>query len=115
MDKLSTSSGSMIDRPNICGCISINVEAWGGHRPPLLLTSPFSGRQVSIDACIAPLIQDLWNAGVQTVGSCCGHGQEIPMIGHRVYVHLAPEADLATATKVARNWPREVRFVADAI
>lgn len=28
----------------------------------------------SIDACIAPVIKHLWDNGVWTIGSCCGHG-----------------------------------------
>lgn len=37
-------------------------------------------KEVSIDACIAPVIQHLWNNGVNTAGSCCGHGKEPPSI-----------------------------------
>lgn len=28
----------------------------------------------TIDACIAPIVQALNNAGIETVASCCGHG-----------------------------------------
>lgn len=37
-------------------------------------------KNVMIDACIAPVIQHLWNNGVPTGGSCCGHGKKPPSI-----------------------------------
>lgn len=33
------------------------------------------GRVVEVDACIAPLLQALNDAGIQTIDSCCGHGK----------------------------------------
>ncbi|MCK5601619.1 hypothetical protein KAR91_07120 [Candidatus Pacearchaeota archaeon] len=30
---------------------------------------------VSIDSCIAPIVQALNNAGIATVASCCGHNK----------------------------------------
>ena len=33
-------------------------------------------RTVSIDACIAEVIQGLWKQGCQTRSCCCGHGKE---------------------------------------
>lgn len=35
---------------------------------------PISGRARDIDACIAPIVRALNDAGVPTVASCCGHG-----------------------------------------
>ncbi|WP_238368807.1 hypothetical protein [Mesobacterium pallidum] len=29
---------------------------------------------INVDACIADAVQALWDAGVWTTGSCCGHG-----------------------------------------
>lgn len=43
-----------------------------------------------IDACIAPALQALWDAGVRTIGSCCGHGS-----GHGV---ISLETDPTPAT-----------------
>lgn len=38
---------------------------------------PVSGRaETLVDACIAPLVQALNDAGVETLGCCCGHGRE---------------------------------------
>ncbi len=30
---------------------------------------------IPVDACIAPLVQALNDAGIETTGSCCGHGK----------------------------------------
>ena len=35
----------------------------------------------AIDACIAPALQALWDAGIKTVGCCCGHGSGTGVIG----------------------------------
>lgn len=32
-------------------------------------------REVPVDACIAPIVKALADAGIATVGSCCGHGR----------------------------------------
>ena len=37
-------------------------------------------RTVSLDECIAEIIQNLWLDGCQTLGCCCGHGKENPSI-----------------------------------
>lgn len=28
----------------------------------------------ALDACIVPAVQALWEAGIRTIGCCCGHG-----------------------------------------
>jgi hypothetical protein len=35
---------------------------------------------ISLDKCIAKEVQWLWSQGVQTGGSCCGHGKLAPTI-----------------------------------
>ena len=44
--------------------------------PQVKLAQPRSdGRtHAPVDPCIAPLVQALNDAGIQTVASCCGHG-----------------------------------------
>jgi hypothetical protein len=32
-------------------------------------------RPVAVDACVAPAVKALWDAGFVTLGSCCGHGE----------------------------------------
>lgn len=42
---------------------------------------PVSGRtEVPVDACIADEVQFLNDAGVWTLGSCCGHGSYPPHV-----------------------------------
>ena len=37
---------------------------------------PVSGyKWVKVDACIAPIVQALNDAGIDTTSSCCGHGK----------------------------------------
>jgi len=32
-------------------------------------------KPIQIDRCIAPEVIELWNVGIETIESCCGHGQ----------------------------------------
>lgn len=41
---------------------------------------------LAIDACLAPAVRALWEAGVVTLGCCCGHSAT----GHGVISVLAP-------------------------
>lgn len=45
---------------------------------PVTLHHPRSDgiQTVSVDACIQTLVQAINNAGIQTLNSCCGHGQQ---------------------------------------
>lgn len=56
------------------------------------------------DPCIAPLVQALNDAGLQTVASCCGHGHQPPSIaledGRWVVV-----VDHATYLATSRRFP----------
>lgn len=54
-------------------CINI-VPPWVGKR----LT--WDGVIVGIDRCVLPEIIELWNAGIKTVASCCGHGKIAPSV-----------------------------------
>lgn len=39
-----------------------------------------SGQSVWCDSCLVPEVMDLWESGVVTVASCCGHRTTIPVI-----------------------------------
>ena len=39
-----------------------------------VITDVFTGKLISLDACIVVEIMYLWAHGIQTHGSCCGHG-----------------------------------------
>jgi len=61
-----------------CECISNNRPDTGGTEKSVYRKFPksfnYEDKQgVFIDPCIADIIQELWNAGVETLGSCCGH------------------------------------------
>ena len=69
-----------------CDCRSSNGGF--GITPEVKLTKlvavlPDGQRQykdIWIDACIAPVVKHLLENGVNTLGSCCGHGQHHPSI-----------------------------------
>ena len=47
----------------------------------LAVPMPVSGRtEIKVDACIAPLVQALNDAGIETVACCCGHGRAVGRI-----------------------------------
>ena len=66
-----------------CDCHSYNREV--GTVPAVVLmpppavaafrSNPAAG--ISIDACIAPAVQAVWDAGYITIGSCCGHNGRV--------------------------------------
>ena len=62
---------------NQCSCKSYNLGI--GTIPNKILTLP-SGETKCIDACIANVIQKLWDNGIETIGSCCGHGSKKPSV-----------------------------------
>lgn len=79
-----------------CDCISYNQpRSWqktpnvelcvGDYCPPEWIERPddacvpdgvttFANKIVLVDACIAPIVADMWRAGIWTLNSCCGHG-----------------------------------------
>lgn len=54
----------------MCDCHSYN-GGFGTTRE-VSLTHKTMGTYV-IDACIAPVIEHLWDSGIWTMSSCCGH------------------------------------------
>ena len=55
---------------------------WGTSQT-VRLCSPLevSGRtEISVDACIADVVQLLNDNGIKTLGSCCGHGKGLAKI-----------------------------------
>ena len=63
-----------------CDCRSYNREV--GTVPSVVLDKPDwaayrSGTGISIDACIAPVVKALWDAGHVTRSSCCGHAGRV--------------------------------------
>lgn len=71
------------------------------------------GREcLAIDSCIAPALALLWDAGIPTLGCCCGHGQSA---GGIITLDTARLADRAASTPIketyarihADPWPKE--------
>ena len=74
----------------ICQCRSYNRPDRGGDESEAILTPPRSfdlrhssgerKEKISIDACIAHVVQYLWNHDIVTMNSCCGHNDRPPSI-----------------------------------
>lgn len=62
-------------------------------------------KQVGIDACIAPLVKALNDAGITTVASCCGHGKRPGSIALADGRELIIAPDYETARVVDRAFP----------
>jgi len=62
---------------------------------------------VSIDSCIVDVIQDLWIAGVVTVGCCCGHhfheAANVIIESHHAPIDLALAYEILCGDK-KRRW-----------
>ena len=64
-----------------CKCISYNQPRDGQTDQEVILEVPGwaywredERKTVCVDACIVDAVRALWDAGIWTVGSCCGHG-----------------------------------------
>jgi hypothetical protein len=44
----------------------------GTLHPQVMLRDPFTGHEVGIDEALVPVIERLWAAGIETMGSCQG-------------------------------------------
>ena len=75
-------------------------------------------REVPVDSCIAPLVQALNDARIQTAASCCGHGKGPGNIvladGRELYVwpsfEASRELDEVLPSLIARRrdlWPEK--------
>jgi hypothetical protein len=64
----------------MCNCHSYNWEV--GQEPNVILEAPEWSHKdtICIDACIASIIQHLWDNGIVTLNSCCGHNKKNPSI-----------------------------------
>ena len=83
----------------MCDCRSYNAEI--GTVPEVILhpndyfpTDEI--KSVCVDACIADQIKALWEAGIWTLGSCCGHNG---LFGNPSVI-IANDADPQRAIKI---------------
>lgn len=56
----------------MCNCIDVELGSYKAH---VIVADPFTGKQVGIDACVLDEIKSLWDEGIQTCASCCGHNK----------------------------------------
>jgi hypothetical protein len=73
---------------------------WGNTR---VLT--IKGKSVDVDACIADLVQVLNNAGIETVASCCGHGNRPGDIALKDGWEIILARDYAEARRIDTLYP----------
>ena len=52
-----------------------DTELWVAIPANLSHTGEFHWDMKGVDACIAPIVQALNQAGIYTASSCCGHGK----------------------------------------
>ena len=76
-------------------CISYNHPEEYQTQHPAALRNPFSttSKTVCIDACIIEAIKALWAAGIETMNSCCTHGDGQPEIILRDHATIEDIAD----------------------
>lgn len=57
----------------MCNCRSHNRPEITGGNGEVVVFNPFEKRDICLDACIKGEILELWNQGIETLSSCCGH------------------------------------------
>lgn len=67
---------SILNKPLVrCHCDDVKM---GSYENQVILIN--GKKRVAIDTCIATAIGFLWHKGVNTLGSCCGHGKLKPTV-----------------------------------
>jgi hypothetical protein len=95
----------------MCDCISYNQpQPW--QKTPSIVADPrdyfdCDWRPVSIDACIWPLIESLWKAGIVTMNSCCGHNDPVK---RGVILEHESDADAAQTIADSMSDPAQILF-----
>ena len=101
------------DRPLIVHNLQDNCKSYNkqvGEVEEVVLPRPSflpEGERINgvpVDACIADVIQNLWDNGIVTLGSCCGHGKRVPdvIIGQGETNHELIETLIGE--KDSRHW-----------
>jgi hypothetical protein len=52
----------------------------GNYYNTVIVEYPFIGKKIQIDKCLEYELKILWEAGVKTEASCCGHNQLYPSV-----------------------------------
>jgi hypothetical protein len=83
---VETIIGHRRDRMSLrqCGCWSYNKDDGDPEKPEVALPRPSWSERTSdvimVDACIAETVKAIWDAGIITLSSCCGHGRSEPSL-----------------------------------
>jgi hypothetical protein len=62
----------------MCNCVNVRIQSYSNQTVldyPEWFKSSKKVRSAGIDNCILEEIKSLWEAGIQTLESCCGHNQ----------------------------------------
>jgi hypothetical protein len=62
----------------MCNCVNVRIQSYSNQTVldyPEWFKSSKKVRAAGIDNCILEEIKSLWEAGIQTLESCCGHNQ----------------------------------------
>lgn len=73
-----------------------SLESFDAGHPEFALDA--QGRKCFVmDACIVEAVKAVWDAGVKTLGCCCGHGQGYGVISLDLGLYDRPKAERPTA------------------
>ena len=59
----------------MCDCINVQFGTYGQQDQNRTVVCTPQGRRQEIDNCILSELKDLWNKGIITLASCCGHNK----------------------------------------
>lgn len=74
----------------MCNCVDVDIGSYGNQIcvvPPdcviLYLNEPEKRQRLTVclDLCLVEEVVGLWNKGITTTGSCCGHNKMFAYIG----------------------------------
>lgn len=96
----------------MCDCQSYNQPERTGSVPEVVLDQsayfPDTAKPtVCVDACISGAITELWEHGIRTRHSCCGHNSQPPSVG------LDQVNDFLRAVSILRRDMRPWRVFVD--
>lgn len=78
------------------------------ERNDFAVVSTASGKRVSADRCIAPVVEALNAAGLETVASCCGHGHRPGSIALRDGREIIIARNFEEARRIDRLFPLDI-------
>jgi hypothetical protein len=90
-----------------CKCRGIGMGTYANQET---VTTP-AGKIVGIDRCLLNDVRKLWADGIETIESCCGHGQTtgyiaVPEAGHAAMAERGWSPDLRANRTGIFTWPR---------